>query len=190
MLLGNIFSMESFMRSKCIGLFILIFMLSATSVCYAKDLCYEYIDKKKYDEAITECTKQINRETEVRDVGIAYANRGIAYAGKGQYDQAIADYDTAIKASPRYETAYFNRGNAYYAKGHYDEAIADYRKTIELNPKNPYAYYNMACIYSVRACEELRKSVKSGFKDWDSAKKDKDLDNIRNSQCYKEIIKK
>jgi tetratricopeptide (TPR) repeat protein len=184
MLLGNISSVESSMRSKYIGLFILIFILSVTSVCYAKDLCYESI------EAIAECTRQINRDIEVRDVGISYANRGLAYAGKGQYDQAIADYNVAIKANPKYETAYFNRGNAYYAKGHYDEAIADYRKTIELNPKNSYAYYNMACIYSVRACEELRKSVENGFKDWDSAKKDKDLDNIRNSQCYKEIIKK
>jgi tetratricopeptide (TPR) repeat protein len=178
------------MKSKFIGLFILVVLFSGASVCYAQDLCYEGIKKKNYDDAIKECTKQINRETEVRDVSISYTNRGIAYAGKGQYDQAIADYDTAIKASPKYENAYFSRGNAYYAKKQYDEAIADYNKAIELNPKNPHPYYNMACLYSVRACIWLRKSVENGFKDWDSIKKDKDLDNIRNSPCYKEIIGK
>jgi tetratricopeptide (TPR) repeat protein len=190
MLLKSISLVESSMNLKCVALVVVIFIFLVTSVCYAGDLCYEYIGKKKYDDAIAECTRQINREVEVRDVGISYANRGIAYAGKGQYDQAIADYNMAIKANPRYETAYFNRGNAYYAKGQYDEAVADYKKAIELNPRNPYPYYNMACIYSVEACEQLRKSVKNGFKDWDAVKKDRDLDNIRNSSCYKEIIKK
>jgi tetratricopeptide (TPR) repeat protein len=190
MLLKSISLVESSMNLKCVALVIVIFIFLVASVCYAGDLCYEYIGKKKYDDAIAECTRQINREVEVRDVGISYANRGIAYAGKGQYDQAIADYNMAIKANPRYETAYFNRGNAYYAKGQYDEAVADYKKAIELNPKNPYPYYNMACIYSVEACEQLRKSVKNGFSDWDSIKTDKDLENIRNSSCYKEIIKK
>jgi len=183
-------AMESFMKSTCIGLFILIHVLSVTSACYAEDLCYEYIKKKQYDEAIKECSRQINHETEVYNVGIAYVNRGFAYAVKGLYDKAIADYSTAIKANPTSETAYLNRGNAYYAKKQYDEAIADYRKAVELNSKNPYPYYNMACIYSIRACEQLRKSVENGFKDWDGIKKDKDLDNIRNSSCYNEIIRK
>lgn len=176
------------MRSKVIVLFVALIMIYVTSVCYAKDLCHDYIEMKKYDEAITECTRQINGETEVDEAGISYINRGIAYYAKGQYDQAVADYSTAIKANPRYEKAYFNRGNAYYAKGQYDEAIADYGKAIELNPKNPYAYYNMACLSAVTACIWLRKSVDNGFKDWDGIKKDKDLDNIRNSPCYKEIM--
>jgi tetratricopeptide (TPR) repeat protein len=182
--------MESFMKSKCIGLLLVLFIVGLSSVCCAEDLCYKYIEKRKYDDAIAECTKQIDREVEVRDVGISYANRGIAYAGKGQYDRAIADYDMAIKADPKYESAYFNRGNAYYAKRQYDKAIYDYRKAVELNPKSPYPYYNMACIYSVEACEQLRKSVENGFNDWDGIKEDKDLDNIRNSSCYKELIKK
>ena len=164
-------------------------MLAVTSLCHATDLCYEYIKAEKYDDAIRECTRQINRKTEVDDVGISYANRGLAYAAKGQYDQAIADYDTAIKAKPAYEKVYLNRGNAYYAKAQYDEAIDDYTRVVELNPKNPYPYYNMACIYSIRACEQLRKSAENGFKDWDGMEKDKDLDNIRNSSCYREIMK-
>ena len=178
------------MKSTFVGVFILIGMISVTSVCYARDLCHERLVKKQYDDAIRECTRQINGEIDVDNVGIAYANRGIAHYAKEQYDEAIADYNMAIKANPKYETAYFNRGNAHYAKGQYDEAIADYGKVMEMDPKNPYPYYNLACIYSVRACIWLRKSVENGFKDWDGIKKDKDLDNIRNSPCYKEIIGK
>lgn len=177
------------MKSKIVVLFVMTVMLFVISECYATDMCHEYIEKKKYDDAISECTRQINGETAVDDIGISYTNRGIAYSGKGQYEQAIDDYNKAVKAKPKYEKAYFNRGNAYYTKGQYEQAIDDYKKVIELNPKNPNTYYNMACIYSVEACKWLKKSVENGFKNWDGIKKDKDLDNIRNSSCYKEIIK-
>jgi len=177
------------MKSTLITVFVCAAIISLVSVCQAKDLCYDYIEMKRYDDAIRECTDQLKGETAVDDIGIAYTNRGIAYAGKGQYDQAIDDYGAAIRATPKYEKAYFNRGNAYYAKGKYDEAVADYNKAIELNPKNPYPYYNMACIYAMRACTMLKQSVENGFKDWKLIKEDKDLDNIRNSSCYREIIK-
>lgn len=176
------------MNAKIIS-FIIIALLSASSVCCASDLCYEYVKGKKYDDAIKECSRQINGETRVDDVGIAYVNRGLAYVGKGQYDLAVDDYTTAIKAKPNYENAYYNRGNAYYALERYGLAIDDYNKVIELNPKNPNSYYNIACIRSVEACKWLKKSVENGFKDWGSVKTDKDLDNIRSSSCYREIMK-
>ena len=177
------------MKSTLTAALIFTVMTSFVSVCYAKDLCYDYIELKRYDDAIAECTSQIRGETAVDNIGIAYTNRGLAYAGKGQYDLAIDDYTKAIRATPKYEKAYYNRGNAYYAKGKYSQAIDDYTRAIELNPKNPYPYYNLACIYSMRACTMLKKSVENGLKDWDLVKEDKDLENIRNSSCYREIIK-
>jgi len=177
------------MKRKFVSL-IVAALLSAPFVCSASDLCYEYIKGKKYNDAIKECSRQINRETRVDDVAVAYVNRGLAYVGIGRYDLAIDDYATAIKAKPDCENAYFNRGNAYYALERYSQAIDDYNKVIELNPRNPYSYYNIACIRSVEACQWLKKSVENGYKDWDSLKIDKDLDNIRSSNCYKEIMKK
>ena len=181
------------MKSKCIGLFILIAMISVTSVCYAADLCCDYVEMRKYDDAIKECTKQINGEIKVDADEISYTNRGIAYAGKGQYDHAIADYDKAIELNPRYERAYVNRGDSYYARRQYDHAIADYKDAIDLNPMNSYTDYNMACLYSVKnnpeeACKWLRDSFENGFDNWERIKKDKDFDNIRNSSCYKKIM--
>jgi tetratricopeptide (TPR) repeat protein len=177
------------MKSTCVAVSVLAAVALLVSVCYAKDLCYDYIEMKRYDDAIKECTSQIKGETPVDDIGIAYTNRGLAYAGKGQYDLAIDDYSSAVRANPKYERAYFNRGNAYYAKEKYGEAADDYNKSIELKPGNPYPYYNLACIYSMRACTMLKKSVGNGFKNWKLMEEDKDLENIRNSACYREVMK-
>ncbi len=179
------------MRTKIISFIVIVIAIfSVPLVCSASDLCYDFIKGTKYNDAIQEWSRQINRETPVDDVAVAYFNRGLAYIGIGRYDMAIDDYTTAIKAKPDYENAYFNRGNAYYALERYSQAIEDYNKVIELNPKNPYSYYNIACIRSVEACKWLKKSVENGYKDWEGLKTDKDLDNIRGSKCYNEIMKK
>ena len=66
-------------------------------------------------------------------------------------------------------------------------------KAIELNPEDNGGYYNMSCFYSLqkqvdKACYYLEESIKKGYKNWDWIKKDKDLDNIRNAECYKRIM--
>ncbi len=88
------------------------------------------------DTSIAACTRIIlNRATSASNRAIFYYDRGNAYFGKGQYDQAIADYDEAIKLNPKLAGAYANRGNAYENKGQDDQAIADYDEAIELKPK-------------------------------------------------------
>src|SRR3989338_6117745 len=64
----------------------------------------------------------------------AYNNRGLAWGNKGNLDNAIADYDTAIRLNPNLAEAYNNRGLAWGNKGNLDNAIADYDTAIRLNP--------------------------------------------------------
>ena len=59
----------------------------------------------------------------------------------GRRDEAIVDFDAAIRLKPDHADAYNNRGNAKAALGRHDDAIADYDKAIRLKPDNADAYY-------------------------------------------------
>lgn len=60
-----------------------------------------------------------------------FASRGDVYQDKKAFEQAIADYDSAIALSADYILAYVSRGTAYEAKGDKDRAIADYRRALK-----------------------------------------------------------
>ena len=61
-----------------------------------------------------------------------YINRGDAKFRLGQYDEAVADYDQAIRLQP--DTAYFyiNRSYAKAELGQHQEAIADLESALDL----------------------------------------------------------
>jgi len=78
----------------------------------------------------------------------AYLKRGEASAGAHKYDEAIADYDMAIRLRPDYAEAYNDRGHAYHWKGgNAHQAIADFTRAIELRPDYPTAYNNRGVVY-------------------------------------------
>ena len=93
------------------------------------------------------CASAQKEKTESKDAEF-YNNRGIAYDKEGLYDQAILDYNKALKINPRYAEAYNNRGVAYRRKGQYDRAISDYNKALEINPRDAEAYNNRGVAYS------------------------------------------
>ena len=59
------------------------------------------------------------------------------------YDQAIANYDEAIRLKPGFGEAYNNRGLAYQAQGNYDQAIADFDEAVKF-------MYGAASVYNSR----------------------------------------
>jgi tetratricopeptide (TPR) repeat protein len=80
----------------------------------------------------------------------SYNDQGLEALKKNQYDQAITDFNQAIKLNPKFDLAYNNRGFAYYSKKNYDKALADFNKAIALNPKYAVAYSNRGMIYSAK----------------------------------------
>jgi tetratricopeptide (TPR) repeat protein len=66
--------------------------------------------------------------------------RGGYFQSQGQLDQAIAEYDIAIKAAPNWYNPYIGRGSTYRMQGKLDAALADLTKSIELNPNHAEAY--------------------------------------------------
>ena len=114
------------------------------------------------DVVIEGCTELIQTPQESSAVlALAFNNRGVARKVKGEYDEALQDYDQAIRLDPNSASHYNNRGVIYRIKHDYDRAIADYGEAIWLKSDYPAAYYNRALAYSDkgdydRALEDFR----------------------------------
>jgi hypothetical protein len=61
-------------------------------------------------------------------------------------------------------------------------------------PDDAETHYNIACMYSRlkredESIEWLKKAIDKGYTNWESIKTDSDLNNIRDSIAYKELVK-
>lgn len=95
----------------------------------------------------------------------AHLKRGEALAAAHKYDEAIAEYDIAIRLRPDYAEAYNDRGHSYHWKGGSgDRALADFTRAIELRPNYPTAYNNRGVVYmagghSAKAIPEFDRAL-------------------------------
>ena len=71
-------------------------------------------------------------------------SRGNAWRGKGDLDNAIADYNEAIRLDPNFAFPYNGRASAFLNKGDFDRAIDDYSQVIRLDPTLAAPYSNRA----------------------------------------------
>jgi tetratricopeptide (TPR) repeat protein len=73
---------------------------------------------------------------------LACIQRGVALRTKGQFDQALVEFNRAIRLDPKNPLAFEGRGNTYVNKGDFDQAIADYNHALKLDPKQALVYVN------------------------------------------------
>jgi len=64
-----------------------------------------------------------------------YYNTGVAFQEQGRHQDAIAQYDEAIRLDQNYAWAYINRGTAYKDIGQCQRSIEDYSTAIHLDPE-------------------------------------------------------
>ncbi len=124
---------------------------------------------------------------------LAHVGLTTLYLQNKEYDKAISQASKLIQRKPNDYIGYFVRGNIYLEKRQFEQAIEDYEKGLALNPEDQGVYYNLSCIYSLKkntkkACYYLKKSIEKGNKNWGYIVQDKDLDNIRIDDCYKELV--
>ena len=151
-----------------------------------------YTELGQYQRAIEDCNKAINLKP---DDALAYYSRGITYNKLGQYKEAIDNYNEAIRLKPDYDFVYNNRGITYAYLSQYNKAREDFDKAIRLRPDDSGAYYNYASMFALQkdatqACNWLRLAIERGYKDWKHIREDKDFDNIRNTACFIDLLKK
>ena len=83
-----------------------------------------------------------------------YMQEGLANFQQQKYDEAIANYEKAIKLQPRASAAYNMIGMAYRFKYNqlrvpefHQKEIAAFQKAVEIDPKNWVAMINLATDY-------------------------------------------
>jgi tetratricopeptide (TPR) repeat protein len=77
-----------------------------------------------------------------------YYYKALQLYSSQKFDEAIINFDLAIKLNPKYLDAYMGMGAALNAMGKYKDAIDAYNKAIKIDPKYVFAYVNKADSYN------------------------------------------
>jgi serine/threonine-protein kinase len=79
-----------------------------------------------------------------------YVERAALYFEQKQYDQALADYEQALRVAPDNADAHFGRGCVRLQRDENDLALADFNAVIRLAPDATEAYIYRGGIYADR----------------------------------------
>jgi protein O-mannosyl-transferase len=74
---------------------------------------------------------------------LAHNNLGIALNSKGQIDEAISQFQQAIRLKPDYAEGHYNLGLSLNEKGQIDEAISQFQQAIGLKPNYAEVHNNL-----------------------------------------------
>ncbi|MBC8283407.1 MAG: tetratricopeptide repeat protein [Nitrospinae bacterium] len=93
-----------------------------------------------------------------------YNNLGQAHDKLGNYDQAIEEFQQALKINPNYFFGLNNLGNIYGKQRKYEEAIPYFKKALDQKSDYSPAHYNIARAYHLigkrqEAIEAYRKAI-------------------------------
>jgi tetratricopeptide (TPR) repeat protein len=80
----------------------------------------------------------------------AYYEIGLELQKQGKEEQAIDEFNKALRIDPGFVKAYRNRGYAYLNTNQYDLAIADNNKAAKLDPKDPVARLNLGVAHKMQ----------------------------------------
>lgn len=107
-------------------------------------------------------TRRTSSEAEER-----YAN-GVALGEQTRWEEAISEFDEAIRLDPQFAPAYLNRGGAYFRLGQFERAIQEFDEAVRLNPRFAEAYVGRAVAYTVlgrdsEAQQDADRAAELGF---------------------------
>jgi Tfp pilus assembly protein PilF len=131
--------------------------------------------------------------------GLAYVSTAKNARDKALFEEnmknANKEFSLAIEKDPNYADAYSNRAVAYMQEKKFNKAMEDLKKAKELNPDSASIRYNFACLYSLKndvdlSLDEIDAALEKGFNDYESLRKDPDLNNVRKHPEFKQILEK
>lgn len=108
-----------------------------------------------YDSAVSDYTEALRLfGPDSPEASEVVNNRGVAFLKLRKQEEAMADFDAAIKAKPDYAEAFANRGRAFLDQEDYDAAITDLDHAIELKVDLAEAYGNRALAFESTGDDE------------------------------------
>jgi len=145
------------------------------------------------------------------DLPAALYNLANAYAVEKEKNKALEYFKKAQSLDPDYPKApniralisslqtsstkngLFKQAVRHVSNQEYEAAIKKFKAILDQDPSNKAILYNIACIYALKNQEKeamtwLKKAVSNGYKNWERIKTDPDLENLRKSEYYQEII--
>lgn len=118
---------------------------------------------------------------------------GDIYEKEGNSDEAIKMFQKSLSAEHLHVQALTRLAKIYSQKKEYNKSISFYLQIIKYKPEISSAYYNIACLYSKQnqlqnSLQWLEMAINKGYDKWDLIQSDKDLQNIRSTQQYQQLL--
>ena len=122
-----------------------------------------------------------------------YNKLGLLYKKNGDINTAIACFSKALSYDDDFTPALFNIADAYIEKKKFSQADLYIKTIITLHPGESIYSYNIGCLYSKKgdvtnAISWLLKAVNDGYTNQNNFEMDKDLENIRETTAFKNLL--
>jgi len=76
-----------------------------------------------------------------------HVNRGVAYVEEEQWEEAIREYQDALRINPDCAEAHHKLGLAYYHQRRGDDAAREYQAALRINPRNVQVRLDLGEVY-------------------------------------------
>ncbi|MCG6534800.1 MAG: tetratricopeptide repeat protein [Syntrophales bacterium LBB04] len=74
-------------------------------------------------------------------------NLGWEYAVQDRLDEALKEYQTALRLDPNYLHTHYYLGDVYYRQGRLDEALSEFQTALRLDPNYLQTHYSLGNVY-------------------------------------------
>ena len=125
----------------------------------------------------------------------ALAQKAQAHYAAQEWAEAAATYLQILKDNPNDAVAWHRLGTSQIFLKQFTEAINNLKQAIKVGGGVALDYYNLACAYArsgqkAEALENLEKAINAGFVDRQQYETDTDLDSLRETEKFKELLKR
>ena len=169
-------------------------MTRVDSITYANHKALCFVDNQGFAEkAITELQEKISQQPEK---GMLHYQLGLLFEKSNNLKKAGQSYQQSLALQPDDFNTLNRLAMIHIKEKNYTDAIALLSgPMLKIQPDNADIYYNISCLFAIqndqeKAIEWLDRALEKGYDNWEKIKTDPDLEKIRNSKYYQEIIKK